>query len=169
MKTTERNWSSIADWQGLSFGLRSFYTREQWIKQVEEWQDNDPLLCYEEWCVFKAMLDKTDDEELMTYIQDNWEIEIRETTWLKAGNQCYYRGEVYTIEDMCLNINGNLDQFTPIFLTNGRETFGADLAECYGLTDKTCPRCGAPLYVSDNCAYPYVCIECDENFYDCEC
>lgn len=166
MKTTERNWSSIYDYEGGNFGYRAFFTREEWIEQDLEWSldiVDDEAEDYKRW------LNKKDDERLMYYIAERWNIEIRETTWLKAGNQCYYRGEVYTIEGMGLDINGNLDRFTPIFLTNGRETFGADLAECYGLTDKTCPRCGAPLYVSDNCAYPYVCVECDENFYACEC
>lgn len=35
-------------------------------------------------------------------------------------------------------------------------------------TDKKCPRCDAPLYCSDLPDYNYVCVECDENFYECE-
>lgn len=36
------------------------------------------------------------------------------------------------------------------------------------LTDKRCPRCDAPLYCSDLPQYDYVCVECEENFYECE-
>lgn len=36
------------------------------------------------------------------------------------------------------------------------------------LTDKRCPHCDAPLYCSDLPEYDYVCIECEENFYECE-
>lgn len=36
------------------------------------------------------------------------------------------------------------------------------------LTDKRCPHCDAPLYCSDLPDYEYVCIECEENFYECE-
>lgn len=35
-------------------------------------------------------------------------------------------------------------------------------------TDKKCPRCGSNLYCSDIEEYDYVCVECDENFYNCE-
>ncbi len=35
-------------------------------------------------------------------------------------------------------------------------------------TDKKCPCCDAPLYCSDLPEYEYVCVECDENFYECE-
>ena len=36
------------------------------------------------------------------------------------------------------------------------------------LTDKKCPHCDAPLYLSDLPDYEYVCIECEENFYGIE-
>lgn len=36
------------------------------------------------------------------------------------------------------------------------------------LTDKRCPHCDALLYCSDLPQYDYVCIECEENFYECE-
>ena len=35
-------------------------------------------------------------------------------------------------------------------------------------TNKKCPHCDAPLYLSDLPQYDYVCIECEENFYECE-
>lgn len=36
------------------------------------------------------------------------------------------------------------------------------------LTDKKCPHCEALLYCSDLPNYDYVCVECEENFYECE-
>ena len=35
-------------------------------------------------------------------------------------------------------------------------------------TNKKCPHCDAILYCSDLPEYDYVCIECEENFYECE-
>lgn len=35
-------------------------------------------------------------------------------------------------------------------------------------TDKKCPHCDALLYLSDLPEYEYVCVECEENFYECE-
>jgi ribosomal protein S27AE len=35
-------------------------------------------------------------------------------------------------------------------------------------TDKKCPHCNKTLYLSDLPEYEYVCIECDENFYEIE-
>jgi len=35
-------------------------------------------------------------------------------------------------------------------------------------TEKKCPRCGKTLYCSDLPEYDYVCVECNENFYECE-
>ena len=32
------------------------------------------------------------------------------------------------------------------------------------ITKSTCPRCGAPLYLSDLPQYDFTCYECDENF-----
>ena len=36
------------------------------------------------------------------------------------------------------------------------------------ITNKECPRCGRLLYHSDLIDYSYVCIHCDENFYNME-
>lgn len=35
-------------------------------------------------------------------------------------------------------------------------------------TEKECPYCGCYLFKSDLRQYDYVCVECDENFYECE-
>lgn len=42
-----------------------------------------------------------------------------------------------------------------------------ELIKKYG-TDKKCPKCNAILLKSDLKEYKYLCIECDENFYDIE-
>lgn len=170
METIKRNWSSIDDYQGGNFGLRSFYTREEWVLQVAEWHYLDPVFDDIEWHVFKEMLDGMDDEELMHYIQENWQIEIRETTWLKVGNKCYWRdpegetGGIYEIRQI-RRFDEPLDRDTIILLSDGVGETEAPLHECYGLTELVCPRCGEPLCVSDLCSYPYACVKCDENFY----
>lgn len=35
-------------------------------------------------------------------------------------------------------------------------------------TYKQCPHCGSYLFKSDLPQYDYVCVDCDENFYECE-
>ena len=35
-------------------------------------------------------------------------------------------------------------------------------------TGAICPKCGDNLFFSDLTQYDYVCIGCDENFYECE-
>lgn len=40
------------------------------------------------------------------------------------------------------------------------------LKECE--TEKVCPFCNHKLYLSDLPQYDYVCVECDENFYESE-
>lgn len=46
------------------------------------------------------------------------------------------------------------------------------LSEIYRLSDRTCPKCGKTLYhekyANTETSYPYVCFECDENFYEFE-
>ena len=115
------------------------------------------------------------DEELMLYIQEQWEIEIRETTWLKVGNDCFWEDPegktsgVNTILEIRADEDGQLADDTILLITDGWGENEVFLCECYGLTDKTCPKCGHPLYVSDLCSYPYVCLHCDENFCYVEC
>lgn len=165
----ERNWSSIYDNEGGNFGYRAFFTRKEWIEQCLEWSQDmvdDEEEYYERW------LNEMDDEQLMCYIQEHWNIEIRETTWLKVGNQCYYKdywkceSGIYTIVDVPEDIE--MDSIIAITNENGNEQ-EVCLGHLYGLTDKFCPKCGQPLYVSDLCSYPYVCIKCDENFHYEEC
>lgn len=43
-----------------------------------------------------------------------------------------------------------------------------DLCSDLELTDKKCPKCYGPLHESDVEGYDYVCLECDENFFECE-
>lgn len=176
MNTTERNWSAIQDYQHTNFGQRSFYTRQQWIEQCFDWCDgglpevedmDEEQRDYWDW------LNEIGDEELMHYIQENWLIEIRETTWLKVGNQCYWKDPadetsgIYTIEEIRYDpndYNDSLSVDTIILISNGESEAEVTIGEIYGLTDEVCHRCGHPLYVSDLCSYSYVCLECDENF-----
>lgn len=164
---TERNWSSVEDYEGGNFGQRCFYTREQWVKQVEEWHFTDPVFDDVEWHTFNEMLSEMDDEELMHYIQENWSIEIRETTWLRVGNECCWRNGHRRAK--ILQIPEDLSLDSPILVLCEEREIYVPFGKLYGYTDKECPKCGQPLYVSDLCSYPYVCIECDENFYGIEC
>lgn len=169
MNTTERNWSAICDYEGLNFGQRAFYTRKDWIQQCIDWSydridDEEDEKSYEE------HLNEMEDWELMDYIQDTWHIEIRETTWLKVGNDCYWidpEGKTsgnYTILDIRLGEDGELAYDTILLITDGWGENEVFFGECYGLTEETCPRCGSPLYVSDLCRHDFVCLKCDENF-----
>lgn len=45
------------------------------------------------------------------------------------------------------------------------------LSEVYRRSDRKCPKCGQPLYhekYANEMGYPYVCFECDENFFGLE-
>ena len=173
METTKRNWSSIKDNENGSFGYRAFYTREEWIEQAMEWSQDR---CDDEEEEYRDWLNSLDDEELMVYIQEHWNIEIRETTWLKVGNECYWEDPegltsgVNTILEIRYDESDDipLAEDTILLITDGWGENEVFLRECYGATDKTCPKCGQPLYVNDLCAYPYVCLKCDENFYNVE-
>ena len=169
MKTTTRNWSSVRDYLGDNFGLRAFYTREQWIQQVNEWQKTNPALDDLEYDVFKSSIDSMTDEDLIGYISENWEIMIRETTWLRVGAKCWCRwhddGVVMKIVDIPLNSDGELTENADILVEYNGIIGLVPLSHLYGLTEETCPRCGSHLYVSDLCDYPYVCLKCDENFF----
>jgi hypothetical protein len=161
METT-RNWSAICDFLGGDFGLRSFYTREQWIEQAFEWMFDDVNPEDKENLASEQMeywdwINSLDDEELMHYISNNWEIGIRETTWLKLGNDCYWQDPegatsgVYTILDIRAGKYGELAEDTILLLTDGWGENEVFLRECYGLAQESCPKCGGPLYVSDLC------------------
>lgn len=174
MEKITRNWSAIQDYEGGgNFGQRAFYTRQDWIEQCFEWQFGcgmpDLEDMDEEEREYYDYLCKGTDESLMAYIEDMWEIQIRETTWLKVGNQCYWNrgddGVVVKILEVPLNSDGELEEFTDILCEYNGKSCKLPLFSLFGLTDEVCPKCGKPLYVSDLCSYPYVCLRCDENFY----
>ena len=169
MNTTERNWSAIRDYEGGDFGLRSFYTRQDWIEQCFDWTFGGMPEWGEEWDEdereYMDYLNGMDDEELMGYIQEHWSIEIRETTWLKEDNECLWHTGVAGYIVKILEIPANeLRDYTKILVSLNGKQEEVILGELYGLTNETCPKCGHPLYVSDLCSYQYVCLECDENF-----
>lgn len=173
MKTTERNWSAYEDYQWGNFGQRAFYTRQDWIEQCFDWcyggmSNEEYEQLDEEEKEYLDWLNKLTDEELMSYIETNWEIGIRETTWLAEGNECYWKDPanetsgIYTIYE--IRYDDELAEDTIILIGNGSSEAEVTFNEIYGLTNEVCPKCGKPLYVSDLCAYKYVCLECDENF-----
>lgn len=178
MNTTERNWSAITDYEGGNFGQRSFYTKQEWINTCLMWNFGGVPVNEDDWDEeereYKAWLDSMTDEQLMCYIEEHWQIEIRETTWLKVGNKCYWRDPaeetsgIYEIAEIRYDeddLDDSLSNDTIILLTNGYSEAEVTLNEIYGLTELTCPKCGSPLYVSDLCLYECVCLECDENFF----
>lgn len=163
MRTTERNWSAIVDYNGHD-RLRSFLTRQEWIEQCLEWYDEDGRATERD--DYEEELNALEDWELMDSIQDEWGVEIIETTWLKVGNECAWHREEGDIIFRILEIpDEDLTGWSSISGEfNGRQ-YSLPLNNLYGLTSEKCPRCGAPLYVSDLCRFNYVCLECDENFY----
>lgn len=174
MKTT-RNWSGICDFQGGNFGQRKFYTRQDWIETCMEWcYGGMPIEEYEqledEEREYLDWLNSLSDEDLMHYISNNWEIGIRETTWLEEGNDCYWvdpKGQtsgVYTILEIRFDEDDCLSDTSVLLITDGQGENEVYLQECYGLTNEVCPKCGSQLYVSDLCQYQHVCLKCDENF-----
>lgn len=171
MKTTERNWSAYTGYEGKEGEKNAFMTREEWLAKAIEWSElYDEDYTPEEREQIIDDLTSMYDEELMSYIQENWDIEIRETTWLKVGNECFWEDPegltsgVYTILEIRAGEWDALDYDTILLITDGWGENEVFLGECLGLTEETCPRCGAPLYVSDHCRFKYVCLECDENF-----
>lgn len=162
MNTTERNWSAIADCKGHD-RLVSFLTRQEWIRQCMEWYDAKGYEDGRE--QYEQELNALDDWELMDDIQDTWGVEIIETTWLKVGNECaWYRREGNFVVKILEIPDGELTGWSPIGVECNGILYALPLNNLYGLTGEKCPRCGAPLYVSDLCRFKYVCLECDENF-----
>lgn len=163
----ERRWSSYIDFEGGTFGYRFNMTRKQWIEQCHEWSQD----MIEEEGEYLKSLNSLDDEQLMQYIEDTWNIAIRETSWLEEGGKCYWKDPegqtsgVYTIEEIRFDEDEILTDDTVVLLYNGNTEVEALFSECYGLTDKICPKCENMVFVSDRCDYPYVCLECDEGHY----
>ena len=60
-----------------------------------------------------------------------------------------------------------LEQYYEIDDDIEREKFEQILYQKFG-TDKKCFRCGNQLIVSDLKEYKYLCLNCDENFYEFE-
>lgn len=160
---TIRDWTCVKDNEGLEFGLRYKYTRKQWIEQVVEWltnRDEDEL--YKE-------LHSMDDDELMSYIAETFSLEIIETTHIFVGNVVQWGKECgetpMEIKEIFV-ANHKVDDIV-VANMNGDE-YHAKLEDLYGYTNVRCPKCSELLYISDVVGYPYVCLNCDENFYECE-
>ena len=115
------------------------------------------------------MLQACDWECLTTMMMDiDWEWDIREV--YKEGTDVYWldpAGETsqeYTIDEF---VSEDM-----VRLSNDSSECEALLSEVYRKSDKVCKHCGGPLYHEkyDNTQdhYPYVCFECDENFFEFE-
>lgn len=160
---TIRDWTCIKDNDGLEFGLRYKYTRKQWIEQAVEWLPN-----YDEDELYKE-LNSMNDDELMLYIAETFSLEIIETTHIFAGNVVQWGKECgetpMEIKEIFV-ANHKVDDIV-VANMNGDE-YHAKLEDLYGYTNVKCPKCSELLYVSDVVGYPYVCLNCDENFYECE-
>jgi hypothetical protein len=75
-----------------------------------------------------------------------------------------------TIFDTFKKACETVERWNATYYANNEHLFlcGEDfLFKKYG-TDKNCPRCNAQLLTSDLEQYDYLCLKCDENFYDCE-
>lgn len=170
METTKRNWSALTGYEGIDGQKNAFFTREEWLAKAIEWSDLKDCAPEDRQAAIDDLAGM-DDEDLMLYIQEQWDMEIRETTWLKVGNECYWEDPagltsgVHTILEIRCGEWDALAYDTILLITDGWGENEVFLGECYGLTSEKCPRCGAPLYVSDLCQYRCVCLECDENFY----
>lgn len=68
---------------------------------------------------------------------------------------------IYTLRQFIPENNEVLDTFRDIV-----EPLEEAVHACR--TDKECPHCGDDLYLSDLPQYDYVCVQCEENFYECE-
>lgn len=168
METTKKTYTSYQDNEGGNFGLRFNLSREEWIEQCEEWHQS---ACDEE-DNYIDYLNSMTDTDLMCYIQDMYCISIRETSWLKIGNTVQWGTDtenLVEIIEICFDEYYSITNDSDIKVknTNGDE-YIAKFEELYGITNKVCPKCSQPLYVSDLITYPYVCFECDENFYEIE-
>lgn len=156
---TIRDWTCVKDNDGLEFGLRYKYTRKQWIEQAVEWLPNrDEEELYKE-------LHSMDDDELMSYIAETFSLEIIETTHIYVGNLVQWGTTPMQIKEIFV-ANHKVDDIV-VANMNGDE-FHAELKDLFGYTNVRCPKCSELLYVSDVVGYPYVCLNCDENFYECE-
>lgn len=171
---SKRRWSIYKD--NLKFGesidFRFNLTREEWIEQCMEWITPEEL-GDETPAEFRRYLKGMTDSALIGFIETTWCVRIRETTWLFCGGECYWKdpagltSDIHTIMDIRVEDN-EIFEDTILLLSNGYSEVEAPFMECYGLTEKKCPKCGKPLFVSDLGGYDYVCLDCDENFDESE-
>lgn len=177
-----RNWTSYKDNEGGTFGLRYKYTLKQWEEQAMEWRFGcgfdleDLSVLDDEENQYLAFLRTMTDNQLINYISDMWNIDIKETTWLEVGVHCLYHILYDDFIPVCIKEIRLDENNSPIVIVineddstdNGEEYTCYDISKLIIATDKKCPKCGDILYTSDIPNYDYLCIPCDENFYECE-
>lgn len=183
MKNQERNWTSYRDNEGGTFGLRFKYTRKQWEEQAMEWKFGcgfdleDISQLDEDEKEFFYSLQTMNDNELMTWISEYYNIEIIETTKLNVGEVCTYTSlttcglyKRVIIEEININQDNFLtgEETIKVRWFNKKKIVNIPIYVLYFDTSKICPHCGSRLVTSDIISYPYLCLDCDENFYEFE-
>lgn len=98
--------------------------------------------------------------------------EIREAT--KNFEECQIAMQNLSIVDIVRAIDYIAELST--FIPDNNEVLGyaseitqplmSVIEKCH--TGRECPHCGCFVFKSDLPQYDYVCVECDENFYECE-
>ena len=96
----------IRDLQGGSFGMGRDYTADEWREQAYEWTESDGGFETEEDSnEYKENLAKMNDEELIDYIQDLWELEMEECDRYEI-QEVWITHEYYRIKE---HENGTLE------------------------------------------------------------
>jgi hypothetical protein len=104
------------------------------------------------------MINKFDTPKLMT--ESFWECKER-VGRLGITNLVKAYDYIYMLSELIDPNNEILDDLHDVI-----KPLAETIKECE--TKKVCPFCGNELYLSDLPQYDYVCVNCDENFYECE-
>lgn len=142
-------------------------TRDEIIADMAEYLPGCDVKLIEQCAEY--VLQTCDWESLTTMMLIvDWEPDVKEA--YKAGTEVYWldpAGETsqeYIVSEFVSEEMVRLSK-------EGSEC-EALLSEVYRKSDKLCPHCGGPLYHEkyDNTRdhYPYVCFDCDENFFEIE-
>ena len=94
-----------------------------------------------------------------------WCLEIQESIWSKSkSSREYYDADLSRLNE-CLKIIEN-----KIWINNYNKGKNKMQYKKENKTNKNCPKCSSKLYEETvkEIDYPYVCLKCDENFYNFE-
>lgn len=146
-----RDWSCVNN-NNDKYDLRYKYTRKQWEEQLKAWSDEDV-----------DDFSELSDDAFMEHVVNTIGVEILETTHLFVGNIVFFKDKdtLVKIEDIVVKDNKIEDIVVEDFF---HTIYHTNYHSLYGCTDAICPKCNKSLYISDVVGYPYVCLDCDENF-----